>query len=546
MKQFFLFSLLFVALIGQSQNFDAATIDRLDKQIEEYVEGLSPGMAVGMVENGKIVYQNYIGYSNLEHQIAIDEKTSFNIASNAKQFTALCILQLVEQGKLSLEDDIRKFLPDLYKDVPQAISIQHLLTHTSGIRDVYFLWGLKGRPWWKNFVDNDDAMGLIDLQADLNFAPGSEYSYSNSNYILLTEIVRKVTDQEFPDFFDALMAKLGMNNTNFLTNYMAVVPHKARPYSGWKKWRENPFVTETHGDGALFTTLPDQLKWEQIIQKNDGTYLSQKLIDASQLPIPNAATEECGYGLMFDNYKGWKYSYHNGSTGSYRAAFLRFVDKNMSIVVISNNGNMAPNQIAKQLVDIVLDWEDIPAHPAGPDEIEPLSNKQEVLGRYRNDNGQVIRIVEKDGLVFREMDGRDPVELIQENGGLFQYSHNRDLKMNFADIGKEEQAFTIYLSSQRPDTYRKIPTADLASFDKDELNGHFYNEATDTKISIKFMDDNTYSVLRNDQEGEAELLFEDFLQMNSYEMKVVRDKDEKVIGLNLKNGIIKNVMFQRI
>ena len=239
-------------------------------------------MAVGIVKDGNIVFKKYIGYSNLEHEIKIDENTRFNIASNAKQYTALCILRLMRQGKLALDDDIRKYLPELYKEIEYKITISNLLTHTSGIRDVYGLWALKGKDWYELFIDNDDAIELLKSQTNLNFQPGKEYLYSNSNYILLTKIIEKVTDTKFKDFSNSLFTEIGMENSSFLTNHMAVIPNKARPYGNWNGWREYPTITELNGDGGLFTTLEDQLKWEQTIKQNNSKTLSTSIIDKRQ------------------------------------------------------------------------------------------------------------------------------------------------------------------------------------------------------------------------------------------------------------------------
>lgn len=540
-----LFLLFAITLFSQSkQEFDSEAITKI---LYQHSSDASPGIAVGIVKDGNIAYEYYLGYANLEHEIEIDKDTRFNIASNAKQFTALCILKLIEQEKINLEDDFRKYLPDLYKNVQDKITVSNLLTHTSGIRDVYDLWALKGKSWWKLFIDNGDAIELLQFQKDLNFKPGTEYLYSNSNYILLAEIVKKVTDRDFSEFAKTMFEELEMPGTNFLTNYMTVVPNKARPYGNWNGWREYPSITEIHGDGALFTTLKDQLKWEQIIQRNNGKYFSKRLINESQSQIENSIASGYGYGLMFDNYMGLKYTCHDGSTGAYHATFLRFPTKKTAIVVMSNSGSVPANYLAWQIADLVLDLEnDNTVYPGNPDKIEKLKSIQDVLGNYKNDDGTIVRITEKDGSIYREIYQREPVKLISERGGLFQYETIRDLKMNFTNIGKPEQKFTLYLSSQKPGTYYKLSNLNLNNFDKNELNGSFYNDETDTKIVIKFIDNTTYSITKNGRERKAELILEDYLRMNSYKIKIIRDKEDHVIGLNVKNGRIKNVIFNRI
>ncbi|MEO1654574.1 MAG: serine hydrolase domain-containing protein, partial [Bacteroidota bacterium] len=253
-----------------SQEISEAKKDSLRKILYQHTNEDSPGLALGIVKDGQVVYENYLGLANLEHKINIDQNTRFSIASNAKQFTALCILKLMEAGKVDLEDDIRKYLPDLYKSIPDRITIAQLINHTSGTRDYGELWGLQGRTWYEEFLNNKDVIALLKGQTALNFKPGTDHLYSNTNYILLAEIVKKVSGQKFSTFAKALFEALGMPGSSFQTNYMDIIPFLARPYAKWNTWKEYPSISGLHADGALFTTLRDQLQWEQIVQNNNG------------------------------------------------------------------------------------------------------------------------------------------------------------------------------------------------------------------------------------------------------------------------------------
>ncbi len=546
MKQSLILTFFLITINAQSQDFPKQLTNKIDTLIEEYIEGVSPGLAVGIVKDNEIVYQKYIGYSNLENQTEINENTRFNIASNAKQFTAFCILKLIEQGEINLEDDIRKYLPEVYKNIDDKITISNLLTHTSGVRDYCDLMALQGKTWWKSFINNDDVMELLQNQTDLNFEPGTAHLYSNSNYILLTEVIKKITGQNFSSYSRSIFNELEMSNTAFLTNYMAVIPYKARPYGNWGSWREYPSITEVHGDGALYTTLIDQLKWEQLIQKNDGKSISKQIIEKSQTPI----SKNQGYGLMFDTYKGLKYAYHNGNTGAYNATFLRFRSKNLAIVVMSNNGNVPTNYLAKQLGDILLGLEErqtgSPVYPAHPKKIEKLKDLNRITGIYKDEDGSIIRIIEKNGSFYRELYQKDPVKLILEKGGLFHYETIKDLKINFEHIGTKEEQFTLYMSSQSPSTYRKISTIDMNNINKVELNGRYFNDETDTEIIIKHKEGNSYSLTKNGRERDAELVSPDYLRMmDVYKIEIIRNDENEVIGLNIDRGRIKNVIFER-
>lgn len=548
MKPLFTFILLCSTLIGQSQDLDKALITQLNNEIEQHVQGVSPGIAVGIVKEGKIVYEHYLGYANLEHQVKIDKNTRFNIASNAKQFTALCILKLMEQGKLDLEDDIRKYVPNLYPNIQDQISISNLLNHTSGIRDYCDLLALTGKTWWKQFISNRDAMELLEKQRDLNFKPGTEYLYSNSNYIVLAAIVKKITGERFSKFTTTMFQDLNMTNTRFLTNYMAVIPNKARPYGNWNGWRETPVITNVHGDGALFTSLQDQLKWEQIVQMNTGKYLSKKLIKESQNPLKNSIDNNYGYGLEFDVYGGWNRTFHNGATGGYRANFSRFPSEKISFVVMTNNRNVPIDYLVKNLVKLVIGFESPNVkYPANPKKIAPLKNRQELTGIYKNEEGTVIKITLKEDTLYREIYQRNPVKLVSEKQGLFYYETIQDLKINFENIGKANQKFTLYMATQKPDSFYKISNLDMNHFDKKALHGTFLNDETGTEIIIKYKEGNNYALIKNGRERNAELVSSDYLRMMGiYKINVIRDSQQKIIGLNIERDRIKNVIFKKI
>lgn len=547
MKQILILTILLLTIKAQSQSFEQETKEKLDLQIEKYIDGISPGMAVGIVKDGNIVYKKYIGYSNLEHEIKIDQKTRFNIASNAKQFTAFCILQLIEQGKLALDDDVRKYLPDFYKEIENKITIANLLTHTSGIRDVYGLWALKGKDWYELFIDNEDAIELLQAQTDLNFEPGSEYLYSNSNYILLTEIIKNITDTKFSDFSKSLFLEIGMENTSFLTNYMAIIPNKARPYGNWNGWREYPVVTELNGDGGLFTNLDDQLLWEQTIQLNNDNILSKSIINQSQSTIENINFNNYGYGLMFGEYEGFNYSYHDGSTGAYQSTFFRFPDKNLSLVIISNNENVPTNYLAQQLTDIVFDLEiENSEYQSKPEKTEKLKGFESIIGNYKNNDGTIMKITEKDGSLFREIYQREPVKLINEKESLFHYETNDKLKMNFSNINEKQQKLTLYLSTQEPSVYYKLPTENIEDDYSKTINGTYFNKETDTEIVIEYVEKDVYNIIKNGRKRDGKLITKDYLRMmSSYKIKIVRDEKGNIKGLNVENGRIKNVIFNR-
>ena len=173
-------------------------LEAIDSIVHKSVKTNHPGLGVGIIRNGEVIYEKYRGLSNLQHQIPFSNKTRSNIASTAKQFTALIVLDLSLKEKLDLDDDIRKYLPNLYKKVAGKIRIRHLINHSSGIHEYVDLISQEGKVWWKHVgLDNKYIIKLLEKQNDLQFKPGTKYSYSNSNYNVLARIIEKVTGEKF-------------------------------------------------------------------------------------------------------------------------------------------------------------------------------------------------------------------------------------------------------------------------------------------------------------------------------------------------------------
>ena len=352
MRYFVLCSALFFGLQISSQNQDFLKIDSI---LKSKVDENHPGIAVGILKDGNIIYEKYFGLSNLQHKVKFDENTRSNIASTAKQFTALIILDLSLNEKLSLEDDIRKYLPKLYKNVNDKIKLRHLLNHTSGIRDYVELLDLEGDVWWKRVgLDNDAILELIENQEELGFTPGSQYSYSNTNYVLLTKIIEKISGKTFNVYSKNFFENLGMNETSFVEGYMKVIPNRANPYSDWGRgeWWEVPTVTKTNGEGFLFTTLKNQLTFEKAVQ--NANHNNNVLLIKSQQPIPNSEIKTYGFGLELEDKLGRKAMHHSGGTYGFHSQTYRFPKEQLTIFAMSNNGNISTNLIAQEIAKILL------------------------------------------------------------------------------------------------------------------------------------------------------------------------------------------------
>ena len=545
--------LLLITFNLVAQKRTAIDQDVVTKILRQYASNDAPGMAVGIVQDGAVAYEYYFGQANMDYQIEIDRKTRFNVASNTKQFTAICILQLAQAGKLKLTDDIRDYIPELLPNIHQKITIGHLINHTSGIRDVYVLWALTGKSWWKMFVYNDDALDLLKQQRDLNFKPGTDFMYSNSGYLILAEIIKKVTGTEFDAYSKAFFKSLDMNSTSYLSNYSDVIPHKARPYGHDNgAWKEYPFITSVHGDGALFTTLEDQMQWEIVLQKNNGSYLPQELINQSQQPVANMDEKTYGFGLnLLDNYKGTKLLHHDGATGAYKATFWRFPEYKTSIIVMANNGNIPTDFVAMNIAKTILPLKEEVAekYPAGPQKIEKKIDRSEILGVYQgtDEAGVIIKIKTENDLLYREIYRSNDRPLEQEQGGLYRYGDAHELKMAFEKDKEGVTGFTIYLSTQVPVTYKKLPPFQVDNAYVKGVTATFFNDETETTIQIEHKEGDVFSITKNGRARNAKLVCKDYFRMNSYKIWLIRNPQNVVSGLRIDNqDRIANVIFERV
>ncbi|MEO9871635.1 serine hydrolase domain-containing protein [Ekhidna sp.] len=543
MKKLFSSILMIASLLVNGQ-LNHSQITEIDSYLEELVNDKAPGIAAGIIKNGDVVYENYLGLSNLEHQVKVNLKSTFNIASVAKQFTALSILKLSLDEKLDLEDDTREYISQLYPDVEEIIRIRHLLNHTSGIRDFYDLLSIQQKPWWREEgLDNQAVIEMLTKQEDLGFNPGSTYLYSNSNYTILAKIVEVASGQPFHEYTKQLFEELGMNQTFFLKDYMNVIPHKASPYADWGDgvWKEYPMMTNLYGDGFLFTTLQDQLTYEKAMQnattKNELLYLSQQ-------SITNAEIVTYGFGLELEDRIGRKAVHHSGSTGAYHSQIVRYIDDETSIVIMSNNGKLWSGAIADKISEIIL--------PKLEDEKKEFAINteaftrnlptNEITGEYLSPKGNVIRITKDAESLYWQLDNNNPIPLEFKQGSLYLWNANESVKIGFS-----ESAFTILQQDKEPRIYKKLDSFIPSKNYIHSLTGTYYNEELD--LTFDLSKDKDFNIIISDkqtgQSGALQIIQKDRFMFSDYKFRTTYDEVNKVSTLLMSFSRAKNIRFRK-
>ena len=543
MKQKLLLGLLLFAIYTQSQ--EENIIAELDKKTEQYVQGVTPGIAVGIIKNGEIIYERYLGYANLEHQIAIDKNTRINIASTAKQFTALMVLNLALEGKIDLEADIRTYLPSLFPKVTQTIRVRHLLNHTSGIRDYVFILEMQNKPAWRQVgLDNDDVITLLEKQEELVNIPGERYSYSNSGYTLLTAIIEKVTGTSFNDYSESFFQELGMKETSFVRRYMGVIPNRADSYSDWGNglWLSTPAVTKLNGDGFLYTTLRDQLTYEIALQNaaND----QNNLLFKSQQPIENSTIKTYGYGLELDKRLGHEAQFHSGSTFGYHSHINRFPEDKLSVFVMSNKGSVWSGTIADELSALLLP--SIEEKKTYNERIsESVNNLElsEILGQYLSPEGDLIRIVSENDKILWKYANYNPYELIKEGENLFVAAYNSAIKIRFFN-----DELVRFYDSGKTIAYKKQQIPAATNTDLKAIAGHYFSKELNMDFQLLLNEQHKLQIKfsNRDRVRSVVALNRNELLASNFRMKIIRNQLDEITDILITlNDRAKNNRFNR-
>jgi len=365
--------------------------EKIDSLFETFNQPGSPGCALGVMRDGELIYKQGYGLANLEHNVAITPSTTFYIASMAKQFTGMAAAMLAARGLLDLDADIRTYLPYV-PDFGHTITSKHLLYHTSGLRSDIFLLILSG---WRieDVITQNDIVEFVKGQKELDFAPGEEFSYCGTGYILLAEIVAAVSEQPFPEFCsENIFRPLGMANTRFEADPIALVPGRANAYFEDSKGEfKNAVLTiSILGGTGMYTTIEDLALWDKNFAT--GQVGGTAALEMMQTAGVRNSGESVSYafGLVVDEHRGQRVISHAGDSAGIHCYMMRFPDAQLSVAVLGNSGTVRASALAPKVADIMLgiDPEDDNVGQAGAPnvmalEVEAIAAR---AGRYYDAN----------------------------------------------------------------------------------------------------------------------------------------------------------------
>jgi CubicO group peptidase (beta-lactamase class C family) len=340
----------------------AALVDRIFATVNRTD---APGCVLGIDRGGRALYRRGYGMASLETGTAMTPHSVVESGSVAKQFLAGAIVKLAMEGRISLDDPVRKHVPEL-PDYGEPITVRMLLNHTSGLRDMWTLFSLAGRPIGSEHFTMDEALRMVFRQRALNFPPNSEYLYSNSGYLLLAVIVERVAGMPLARYSEQhFFGPLGMASTQWRDDWYRVVPGRVTAYSRGEDGgyvMDMPYMS-VYGAGGLLTTVDDLLRWNAHL--GNPTLLGRAWADAMHQPGRLTSGREIGYalGLMLTSHRGVREVSHTGSTGGYRTYLARWPERDLSIAVLCGAADAGPQVLGRRVADLFLG---APAAAAAP------------------------------------------------------------------------------------------------------------------------------------------------------------------------------------
>ncbi|MEZ4867282.1 MAG: serine hydrolase domain-containing protein [Caldilineaceae bacterium] len=334
----------------------------ITKQIDELFRPwdslTSPGCALGIVHKGTLAYARGYGMANLELAVPITPTSVFYLASMSKQFMATAIALLAEAGQLALHDDIRTYVPEV-PDYGVRITLEHLIRHTSGLRDYLELGFLAGKRI-EDVWSEADFLQSVARQRALNFAPGTRHLYSNTGYVLLSLVVKRVTGQSLGAFAqEQIFAPLGMTQSVFKEHHQQLIPQRASGYSAAPAGAG--FSNEYHnlqvaGDGGLYSSVADLARWDANFYANRLGQGGPTLIELlhTTAPLADGTPQSYAFGLGHDSYRGLPIVKHGGGLNGARTQMIRFGAQRCTIICLANLSSFEPETMIRQVADLYL------------------------------------------------------------------------------------------------------------------------------------------------------------------------------------------------
>lgn len=553
-------AILLAANTAAAQNIigtrDARAL-RADSVFQRFDRTDSPGCALGVYQDGKILYARGYGMASLELGQALSSRSVLDVGSISKQFTAMSILMLQKEGKLSLDDPIRKYIPELpaYTD---KITLRRALSQTSGLRDLYVMWSQTGRAFSGDTVD---ALRIITRSAEPNYEPGSRYLYTNSGWILAAQIVYRLTGKTLAQFADErIFTPLGMRDTRYLADAAMVIPGLATGYSprqgGGFRVARSAYDGAIMGAGAVHTTVEDFGRW--LNNYDSATVGGRDIVDimttATKLndgsPATSGPTVAYAVGLTVGTMRGLKVVAHGGSWAGYRGHFLRFPDQRFAVSTFCNLTTSGPDSLARKVAGIYLGdrmqpdsalmWTTALNSASRAD--VPAANLRPLAGVWRNvERGEVRRTRLVGDTLFSL--GGERTRMVPIEGNRFRVGTASEVRFE-GDASAPSRM--IVRTAGDAVTYTRADSVALSATQLAEYAGDYRNDEVEATHTWKVEKGQLVVYTNNRRLGVLEPSYKDGFTRGDNVIDVQRDAKGKITGFIVEAGRVRHLRFVRV
>ncbi len=519
---------------------------KVDEIFAEWDREDSPGCAIGVVQDGEVVYARGYGSANLDLGVPLSPSSVLHVASVSKEFTAISTAMLAAEGKLSLDDDIRMHVPEM-PDLGHVITLRHLIHHTSGLRDQYGLFRLAG---WRDedLQTFEDVLDFAFHHRRLNFEPGSEYSYCNTSYTLLALTVERVSGQKFRDFVgEHIFAPLGMKQSHIHDDVTEIVPNRASAYDpkesgGFKVADSN---VQAFGAICVYTCVEDLARWIANFKKREVA--AGVLDDAFTAGTLNdGSSQHYGYGLILGNYRGLNTVSHGGVDSGYRAELLWFPEVDFGVVVLANLSSIKPGWLARKVADLYLGdrLQSNELYDAPAIEMEQ-ADLQALTGLYRDDRRALTRRVQiAEGKFQVNGPFGDPMELEPFGNGRFRIgAPPQEIQIQTGDDGTLE--YREMMQGGKQNVFRAVSAETPDAETLSTFAGTYYCPDIDTRYTFFVRDGKLTVRTRKAKDRALDPTVENAFCLGSMDIVFSRDGRGDVDGCDIFTERIRNLRFDR-
>lgn len=522
-------------------------------QLMSTLDPAAPGVAVAVVQDGKVIYQKAWGLANLTHRVPFTVDTRTNIGSTSKQFTAFAILLLADQGKLSLDDDVRKHIPEL-PDLKQTVTIRHLLTHTSGYREFLNALALTGRRLdYGDYIDRNEIIALVKRQPALQNAPGAEFNYNNTGYALASMIVERVSGKSFPDFLrDNVFRPLGMSSSVVRVTPGQIIPNSSQGYVTMPGgFREAQDLGASTGAGGIYTTIGDLARW--LVNYEAATVGPKGFFRqmTTRNVLTKGDTSNYGLGLMIDQWKGVQRVRHGGADVAHRSALNYYPELRAGVTVQSNNAGINVENYANQIVEAFFGArlkDAAPVAAAGQTAFD-TTRFDAYAGQYSLDEAPafVVSFSRRGDKYFTQASGQPEVEMTPTSDSTFKLTVV-DASITFH---READGSVKHLTLHQNGAHRATRVGATAAPAKPDLNtfvGRYFSDELEAFYDVALEQDTLVLRARRTDPVKLTHVSGDRFSGSFPIASVVfeRDAANKVTGFRAGNGRTRDVLFKRV